>query len=109
MAVLTIRAHQRFALRSPSKLKSTGARAKPCLLIELSQDGARISNLADAQLEVGDEVTLTTTEGHCFAARIRWTRDECAGLRLTQPLHQGELTEIITAARSEEPAQAKVA
>ncbi|MBH5322391.1 PilZ domain-containing protein [Aurantiacibacter sediminis] len=109
MAVLTIRAHQRFAVRSPSKMKRTGARTLECLLIELSQDGARVSNLGDAQFEIDDEVTLTTGDGHSFPAIIRWSRKGCAGLRLTRPLYQAELLEIITAARGEEPAQAKVA
>ncbi|WP_340587936.1 PilZ domain-containing protein [Erythrobacter alti] len=99
MSVLTIRAHRRYALRMPSKLKLENRKAVPCLLIELSQQGARISNLGQRELAVGESVALNTSCGRRLDGTIRWAHDGVAGIALGKPLHLPDLAELIHANR----------
>lgn len=99
MTVLTIRAQRRYALRMPSKLECEGRKPAPCLLIELSQDGARISNLGKREFAVGESVALDTNCGRRMDGTIRWARNGLAGISLSQPLHLPELAELIDANR----------
>lgn len=101
MTVLTIRAHRRYALRMPAQLQSESGKPARCLLIELSQDGLRISNLGERKLEPGEAVTLDMQCGKTMPGKIRWARDGVAGVLLDQPLHLPEMSEIIHADRRE--------
>ena len=99
MSVLTIRAHRRYALRMPAKLMQVGRKAAKCLLIELSQHGARLSNLGARELVPGDEITLVTECGKHLAGTIRWAHDGRAGVSLDRSLHMPEMSELIAARR----------
>ncbi len=101
MSVLTIRAHRRYALRMPSKLQSEGRKSASCLLIELSQHGARVSNLGRRKFEVGERVALNTDCGRQLHGKIRWAHNGRAGIELGQSLHLPELSELIDANRNE--------
>lgn len=104
MTVLTIRAHRRYALRMPAKLQRKGGRARRCLLIELSQHGARLSNLGERRFEYGEAVTLTTECGKQLEATIRWAHDGVAGLHLSRSLHLPEMSELLAANRKDSAA-----
>ncbi len=101
MSVLTIRSSRRYAVRMPSKLEGEGRKPAPCLLIELSQDGARISNLGPSTFEVGESVALNTDCGRCLDGTIRWAHDGRAGIELGTALHLPELAALIDANRRE--------
>ena len=101
MSVLTIRAHRRYALRMPARLKGEGRKPAPCLLIELSQQGARLSNIDALRFQPGDSVKLVTECGKELECTIRWAHDGRAGVRLDQSLHAPELSEMLTLNRSD--------
>ena len=111
MSVLTIRAHRRYATRLPVTLnRNTGRNAgRGCgacgLLIELSQHGARISNLGACDYAVGDAVELCMEGGDPLPGTVRWAHDGLAGIRLDRPLHLPELRGLLelNAARDAEP------
>ena len=91
MAVYTIRALKRFAVRLPVKLKAGRSKAREGLMIELSSEGARISCLGDASYDVGDSVNLTIDGNQEIPATIRWAHDGLAGVKLDRALHMHEL------------------
>ncbi|KLE35727.1 PilZ domain-containing protein [Aurantiacibacter luteus] len=104
MSVLTIRAHRRYALRMPARLKGEGRKSAPCLLIELSQQGARLSNLDQVDFRPGDSVRLLTECGTELECTIRWAHDGRAGVRLEQSLHAPELSAMLDTYRRENAA-----
>lgn len=100
MAVLTIRAHRRYALRQPVRLaKPDETRAKG-LLIELSSEGCRISNLKGATFAVGEPVAVHV-EKISLPGRIRWAHDGIAGVRLDNALRTSQLAELIALGRND--------
>lgn len=100
MTVLTIRAHRRYALRQPVSLaKPDGAPARG-LLIELSSEGCRISNLGGTSLAVGERVAVHVDE-ISLPGRIRWAHDGIAGVRLDKALRTSQLAELIALGRGE--------
>ena len=107
MSVLTIRAHRRYATRLPVTLnRNMGHTRGTCgLLIELSQHGARISNLGAVHYAMGDAVELRMENGDTLPGTVRWAPDGLAGIRLDRPLHLPELRALLelNAARDAEP------
>lgn len=99
MSVLTIRAHKRYALRLPVEVLKKGRKPAKGLLIELSQKGARISNLGRRKYNVGDEVVLVAAGGSHLPGVIRWAHDGLAGINLSRSLHLPELSELLDANR----------
>src|SRR5688572_10499349 len=106
MAVLTIRAHKRYAVRQPVRLGKQGDQPAKGLLIELSSEGLRISNLSRCDYAIGEEVTVELGE-LCLGGRIRWAHDVIAGVRLDHALYARQLGELI--ARDRGLAEARVA
>src|SRR6186997_3480618 len=104
MTVLTIRAHRRYAVRQPVRLRRDGGKTLSGLMIELSSEGVRISNLGRPGLAVGEEVTLDV-EGAKLHGYIRWTHDGIAGVRLGRALHPAQLGELIARGRGEAAAE----
>jgi hypothetical protein len=86
MAVRPIRATSRYAMRLPARLtcKAAGPTLRG-LLIELSMEGARISNLGNARLD----------SEHKLNGTVRWAHDGLAGLKLDNPLHIRELETLL--------------
>ena len=105
MTVLTIRAHKRYAMRQPVSLRKPGCRAQG-LMIELSSEGCRISNLGRGAFEIGEAVTVEVDE-LSFAGRIRWAHDGIAGVRLDHALFGGQLSDLINRGRGESPVHAE--
>lgn len=100
MSVLTIRGYKRYAMRLPVEVVQDGRKAASGLLIELSQQGARLSNLLRNEYDVGDQLMLVTPFGKEMPATVRWAHDGVAGVRLDRPLHLPEMSEMVEANRS---------
>jgi hypothetical protein len=106
MAVLTIRAHRRYAVRQPVRLGKPGGSPARGLLIELSSEGLRISNLGHCDYEIGEQVTVELGD-LSLGGRIRWAHDGIAGVRLDQALYASQIGELI--ARDRGLVEARVA
>ena len=106
MAVLTIRSHRRYAVRQQVSLGRSAGEPANGLLIELSSEGCRISNLGRRDYTIGEEVTVELGE-ISLGGRIRWMHDGIAGVRLDQALYPSQLSELI--ARDRSLAEARVA
>lgn len=104
MSVLTIRSNRRYAARLPVKLRRDGRRNASGLLIELSQQGARLSNLGRGKYEQGDSVTIVTPDNLEIEGTVRWAHDGLAGIRLNRALHLPEIRELLELNRREQPA-----
>lgn len=104
MSVLVIRAHKRFAVCQKARLRKPGKRAEEGLLIELSLDGCRVSNLASQAFTLDQQVIVRIDGAQPLEARIRWLGDgtsgRTAGLRFLQPLRAAALDELIRLCRS---------
>jgi hypothetical protein len=99
MTVLTIRAHKRYATRQPVRMRAGRAKAVAGLLIELSAEGIRISNLGSAKFEVGQDVTVAIGERE-YQGRVRWSHDGIAGVRLDRALHSPEIAYLLEFGRA---------
>jgi hypothetical protein len=106
MTVLTIRAHKRYAVRQPVRLGKPGVPPAKGLLIELSSEGFRISNLGRCDYAIGEAVTVELGE-LSLGGRIRWAHDGIAGVRLEHPLYPSQIGELI--ARDRGLAETRVA
>ena len=100
MTVLTIRAHKRYAVRQPVRLGKPGDKAIGGLMIELSSEGLRISNLGRPGFMIGEPVTVAIDELK-FHGKIRWAHDGIAGVRLDNALYSAQLGELIARGRGE--------
>ena len=98
MTVLTIRAHKRYAVRQPVRLAAPDDQAVGGLLIELSAEGCRISNLGGAEFSVGERVAVHV-DGISLPGRIRWAHDGLAGVRLDPALHTHQLADLVSLGR----------
>lgn len=107
MTVLTIRSHKRFGVCRAARLRGEGGDIANGLLVEVSLEGCRISNLKRADLAAGNEVCLEIGGWPRMDARVRWSHDDIAGLQLVKPLHNDELADLVNLCRSESP-QARV-
>jgi hypothetical protein len=99
MTVLTIRAHKRYATRQPVRLRAGRAKAVCGLLIELSAEGIRISNLGAARFETGQAVEVEIGERD-YQGHIRWSHDGIAGVRLDRALHGPEIACLLAVGRA---------
>jgi hypothetical protein len=95
MSVLTIRAHKRYAMRLPVELQRASAQQVHGLLIELSLQGARISNLDSRDIKPGQQVEMLAPDGKALPGIVRWSHDGIAGIKLTRALHLPELAELV--------------
>lgn len=96
MSVLIIRAHKRFAVRRKARLRKAGKRAEEGLLIELSLEGCRISNLTRDAFALDQEVILRIDGAKPpLEGRVRWQNDGTVGLRFLRPLHTAALDQLI--------------
>ncbi|WP_271078077.1 PilZ domain-containing protein [Aurantiacibacter sp. MUD61] len=109
MAQFFARAHRRYAHNLPIELQPADMLADAAkaagLLIEISQEYARVSQLECDAYEPGDIVTVTTPCGKSRKARVRWTREAIAGLRFEEALRLQELTDWLACRKlaAEEP------
>jgi len=101
MSVLVIRAHHRFAMREQVSCTFGDGNTREGVLIELSREGCRISQLGEIDAAEGSIAEIGLSNGNTLPAKIRWTRDSTIGLRFEQPMSTAELTSIVEAARNE--------
>jgi hypothetical protein len=101
MSVVTIRSHKRYAVRQVVNLRKAGGRRAQGLMIELSSEGCRVSNLKRGEHLEGETVTLEIGE---IALRgfIRWAHDGVAGVRLDNALFSNQLAELVAIGRGEQ-------
>ena len=99
MTVLTIRAHKRYATKQAVRLRSGRAKSVEGLLIELSSEGARISNLGATNFAIGEPVTVHIA-GSTYEGLVRWSHDGIAGVRLERALHCHELAGLLEQGRA---------
>ncbi len=100
MAVFTIRARRRYAVRQMVNLCKAGGRRAQGLLIELSSEGCRISNLKRGQHLVGDTVAVEIGDV-TLQGRVYWAHDGVAGVRLDNALFSSQLAELVAIGRCE--------
>lgn len=98
MTVLTIRSHRRYAVRQTVRLRKAGDRAASGLLIELSAEGCRISNVERGRYEIGEAIMLEVDDLR-LPALVRWAHDAIVGLRLDAALHPHELAGLVARGR----------
>lgn len=90
------RTHRRYALHLPVELRSETASKAKGLLIEISQECARISQLERDTYQPGDTVIVRSPCGMKREGRIRWTRATNAGVRFADPLRLHELSDWLS-------------
>ena len=95
MRVLTVRAHKRYAIRRTLGVSTQDGFQATALLIEISADGCRLSNLGKTKLAVGDRIDAALDEIQ-LDGLVRWCNDGVVGLRFTKPLHTFELSALIS-------------
>ena len=95
MRVLTIRQHDRFALRKTVSLAGDAGGKCRGLLIELSLGGCRISNLGARQFEHGETVKVTVAGYGSLTGQVRWTNPGMVGLRLVPQLRMGDMNRLL--------------
>ena len=100
MTVLTIRAHKRYAVRQPVRVRRPGETPVGGLMFELSSEGFRISNLGRPGLTIGEAVVVELGE-LLYHGRIRWAHDGIAGIRLDKALFTNQLHDLIARGRGE--------
>ncbi|MDD3799681.1 MAG: PilZ domain-containing protein [Novosphingobium sp.] len=102
MTVLYIRAHKRFAVRRMVRITGTAGDIASGLLIELSLQGCRISNLGRTAFEIGQRVALEIDGYEPVSGAVRWAHDGLAGLRFDRSLHAGTLDRMIHSCRDKD-------
>lgn len=93
--------HKRYALSAPVELRRGGDEKAAGLLIELSQETARISQLEPGRYEPGEAVTLKTPCGRTINAYVHSTFGARANVRFSEALRLPELVELLDANRSQ--------
>lgn len=86
-------------MRLPVELRKSGCKPAQGLLIELSAQGARISNVGQRTYEQGEAVTLELADGRRLDGTVRWAHDRVVGVRLAPALHLPEMSELIATNR----------
>lgn len=99
MSVLRIRTTRRFAVRSSARLKPGRGRATSGLLIELSQDGCRISNVDNVRFAVGETARIELDGFEPMDGLIRWSQDGFVGLRFASALSVAALDSLLRSCR----------
>lgn len=95
MTVLTIRSCTRYAVRQDALIRCpNGVRTKG-LLIELSQQGGRISGLGSTNFTNGDIVFLEMDD-HVLPSVVRWTNPGLIGVRFEKALYSAELSALLS-------------
>jgi hypothetical protein len=100
MAVFTIRARRRYAVRQMINLCKAGGRRAQGLLIELSSEGCRISNLKRGEHIAGETVTVEIGDV-ALSGRVHWAHDGVAGVRLDNALFSSQLADLVAMGRGD--------
>lgn len=100
VSTLVIRTHKRFAVRRQARLSGDGERPQDVLLIEISLEGCRISNVDAGAFRAGQVATVEIDGLAGIEAQVRWAHDGLVGLRFLRPLHLRALYHLIGACRA---------
>lgn len=100
MSVLVIRAHERFAVCRQVPLRKGCDCAGDGLLIEISLGGCRVSQVKHDCFSESDMVSFQIEGFGEIAGEVRWSSNNCLGLRLSRPLHQAEFQSLLELLRS---------
>jgi hypothetical protein len=101
MTILTIRKHQRFAVRRQAGLLMKGRIARTGLLVELSLEGCRMSIVGGAKYAVGQALKIEVEGYGKLSTQVRWVDAGVLGMRFDQPLHVADLNILLQACRPE--------
>ena len=101
MAVLTIRAHTRFAVCRRARIEHAGGAADDAVLIELSLEGCRLGNIAGRSFAPGERVRVEVAGAPPFTGTARWQGGATLGLKLERAFHVAELDRLIRLCRGE--------
>lgn len=97
VSIRILRAHRRHAVRTGATLSAVPG----ALLIELSAEGARVSQVDHRAFAEGQRVVLEIAGQLPLGAQVRWAHDRCVGLQFDVPFHAAELAALVTACRPE--------
>lgn len=92
---------RRYAMAAPVELWKGSCEKVAGLLIELTQETARISQLEPGKYAPGDSITLKTPCGRTLEALVHSTFGGRANIRFASALHLPELADLIDANRSQ--------
>ena len=107
VTVLTIRTHKRFGVCKSVRVHLACGTSVDGLLIEVSLEGLRVSNLTACDLDVEELVRVEIEGWQDFSARVRWRSHRIVGVRLEPPLHSRELANLLDFCRSSPLNEAK--
>ena len=100
MTLLRIRSCKRYAVRQSIGVLRDESIETRGLLIELAQEGCRISSLDSAGFTSGDAVVLNFQD-RSLRGFVRWTNPGVMGVRFEEPLFINQLDDLITRSRCE--------
>lgn len=100
MNVLTMRSCKRYAVRQSLVVIGPNGTKTDGLLIELAQEGCRISNLEGIEVTTGDAVVLDLGE-HTLHGFVRWSGIDVIGVRFERALFVNQLNTLITHSRDQ--------
>ncbi len=98
---MVIRAHKRFAVCRTASICAGRRKPLDALLIEVSLEGCRLSNLGNRTYKIDELVTIRIDGFVDMDAQVRWLKDGFVGLRLVRALHNAELDRLIRLCRGE--------
>jgi PilZ domain len=99
VTILSIRKHQRFAVRRKASLCPAKGKRRDGLLVELSLEGCRVGITSAEQFAPGEPVKVRIDGYGDLAGEVRWAQAGLAGLRFLRPLHIAELGGLIQLCR----------
>jgi len=99
VSLFVIRSNKRYAVRRAVSLDHPGDNCAEGLLIEISQEGCRISSLDAREFAMGQPATVEICGFGKLTATVRWAHDAVMGLRFDAPLHNDVLGQLITMCR----------
>ena len=99
MTVLSARVGKRYAVRRALPVSTADGVQATGLLIELSAECCRISNLGRTRLATGDRISAEL-DGVVLDGWVRSNNDGLVGLRFERPLHLHQLNQLRSAAAS---------
>ena len=98
MSVLAIRSHKRFAVRRPVTLREETGGKRGGLMIELSNEGCRISGVNSLAYTADQPITLDFGEER-LAGRVRWAHDGFVGVKFDTALRPAAFDAMLEASR----------
>jgi hypothetical protein len=101
MTILTIRKHQRFAVRREAGLLAKGRVPRSGLLVELSLEGCRMSINGAAKYAIGQALKIEVQGYGKLSTQVRWVDTGVLGMKFDQPLHVADLNMLLQACRPE--------